>query len=89
MRFLSSDITWTACIPLTRTRGGKRAEELTRDGTIARMEDELRQETKEVRQRRTSDSDCLQSPSEASERRSRLMAGKEVSGHGTDPARAA
>lgn len=65
------------------------AEELTRDGTIARMEDELRQETKEVRQRRTSDSDCLQSPSEASERRSRLMAGKEVSGHGTDPARAA
>ena len=29
----------------------------------------------EVRQRRTSDSDCLQSPSEASERRSRLMAG--------------
>ena len=65
------------------------AEELTRDGTIARMEDELRQGTKEVRQRRTSDSDCLQSPSEASERRSRLMAGKEVSGHGTDPARAA
>jgi hypothetical protein len=29
----------------------------------------------EVRQRRTSESDCLQSPSEASERRSRLMAG--------------
>ena len=29
----------------------------------------------EVRQSRTSDSDCLQSPSEASERRSRLMAG--------------
>ncbi len=35
------------------------AEELTRDGTIARMEDELHQET------------------------------KEVSSHGTDPARAA
>ena len=29
----------------------------------------------EVRQRRTSESDCLQSPSEASERRRRLMAG--------------
>ena len=29
----------------------------------------------EVRQRRTSESDCLQSPSEAIERRSRLMAG--------------
>lgn len=65
------------------------AEDLTRDGTIQRMEDELRLEKNEVRQRRTSDSDCLQSPSEASERRSRLMAGKEVSGHGTDPARAA
>ena len=65
------------------------AEDLTRDGTIQRMEDELRLEKNEVRQRRTSDSDCLQSPSEASERRSRLMAGKEVSSHGTDPARAA